>query len=511
MARDDVTLYDIPPAFQKRLLKWLDKGDGVQLTAYAGGFNARALGPYGEPFTARTFEAALLGAMKSRAEEQIDPEFGRRVHAWLEAHDAEMTITSPKTNQFRMRLLADDGRLVSDAIDEDLEVALVFAEDQFLALVGEAPEEEPEMTPARTRHREEVEPETIAAETRAAETRAMDPKTTRTLFDDQLTMPARYSRNADMPPPRRGARRSRELPSVRRMVEREEARQRRAERPFDPEAPRAQYAKAHHFAVNEKKRSRKYRGQRPWSLDVDAGYGYGPSETGRYVLFHDSCEVMRGTEAEIWKELHRHPYSVEHALRHEGYHIEAEVPMAVNSSWPEYYEDVVEELKKLGLRRSDADDYASKIRASWSTAQSPARVAREIKAIESGELRQNQERDVLRDVMLADTGYRLVLWDTHRTGEHGKSILGYEFFEPGDSEPLFTGEDFNVPPSDVVDSDETLRSLLGFLTLRPGDTDREYFDAYTPRQMAFAKGDAEELAMFGMDDPEFDPPPLVDR
>jgi len=494
MARDDVTLYDIPPAFQKRLLKWLDKGDGVQLTAYAGGFNVRALGPYGEPFTARTFEAALLGAMKSRAEQQIDPEFGRRVHAWLEAHDAEMTITSPKTNQFRMRLLADDGRLVAAAIDEDLEVALVFAEDQFLALLGEEPEEEPETSPARTRHREEVEPETIAAETRAAETRAMDPKTTRTLFDDQLTMPARYSRNADMPPPRRGARRSRELPSVRRMVEREEARQRRAERPFDPEAPRAHYAKSHHFAVNE------------------SGYGYGPSETGRYVLFHDSREVMRGTEAEIWKELPRHPYSVEHALRHEGYHIEAEVPsMAVNSSWPEYYEDVVEELKKLGLRRSDADDYASKIRASWSTAQSPARVAREIKAIESGELRQNQERDVLRDVMLADTGYRLVVWDTHRTDHRGQTVMGYEFFEPGEPEPLFTGEDFAGSPMHGDDSDETVRSLLGFLTLRPGDTDREYFDAYTPRQMAFAEGDAEELAMFGMDDPEFDPPPLVDR
>lgn len=37
------------------------------------------------------------------------------------------------------------------------------------------------------------------------------------------------------------------------------------------------------------------------------------------------------------------------------------------------------------------------------------------------------------------------------------------------------------------------RPLLGFLTLRPGDTDREYFDKYTPAQLEYANQHAETL------------------
>jgi hypothetical protein len=39
--------------------------------------------------------------------------------------------------------------------------------------------------------------------------------------------------------------------AVRRLVHTEEARHRAEERPFDPEAPREHYARAHHFAVNQ--------------------------------------------------------------------------------------------------------------------------------------------------------------------------------------------------------------------------------------------------------------------
>jgi hypothetical protein len=112
---------------------------------------------------------------------------------------------------------------------------------------------------------------------------------------------------------------------------------------------------------------------------------------------------------------------------------------------------------------------------------------------------------VLRHVRIAN-GYRLFLWDTYRTDRLGKSVLGFAFYAPEASEPLFCGEDFAVPSMRAIDSDESLRSLLGFLTLKPGDTDADYFASYTPEQMAFAQGDAEYIACdyCNADDSEID-------
>ena len=71
------------------------------------------------------------------------------------------------------------------------------------------------------------------------------------------------------------------------------------------------------------------------------GYPYKSSSTGRYVLKRDGSEVMRGTEQELWSHLHRiHGYSVEHALRYEGYSIEpsrAENPVTTGWRWANPY------------------------------------------------------------------------------------------------------------------------------------------------------------------------------
>jgi len=48
---------------------------------------------------------------------------------------------------------------------------------------------------------------------------------------------------------------------------------------------------------------------------------------------------------------------------------------------------------------------------------------------------------------------------------------------------LFEGADFAGSPMVADDSDACLATLLTFLTLRPGDTDRDYFDDYTPEQL----------------------------
>jgi hypothetical protein len=89
-------------------------------------------------------------------------------------------------------------------------------------------------------------------------------------------------------------------------------------------------------------------------------------------------------------------------------------------------------------------------------------------------------------------GFRLELFDTYRTDRYGKSVLGYEFYDNGAL--IFEGEDFHTSPLYCIDGDETVAGLLAFLSLRPGDTDREWFEGYTPEQRAWVEsGRAQEL------------------
>ena len=45
-----------------------------------------------------------------------------------------------------------------------------------------------------------------------------------------------------------------------------------------------------------------------------------------YILYHDGKEIMRGKEFEILKYIHQHhSYSLNHALKYEGYSIEESV------------------------------------------------------------------------------------------------------------------------------------------------------------------------------------------
>lgn len=101
--------------------------------------------------------------------------------------------------------------------------------------------------------------------------------------------------------------------------------------------------------------------------------------------------------------------------------------------------------------------------------------------------------ELLRRVKL-ETGHVLSLWDTFKTDSYGKSILAYELAAPNGGEATFKGADFHCSPMYPIDSDDALRSLLGFLTLRPGDTDSEYFEDYTAAQLEFAETYGEELA-----------------
>lgn len=62
------------------------------------------------------------------------------------------------------------------------------------------------------------------------------------------------------------------------------------------------------------------RRRRPGAPERSATYP--TSSSGQYILKRDGREVMRGTEQEIWQWIHRnHSYSIDHALRYEGYSI----------------------------------------------------------------------------------------------------------------------------------------------------------------------------------------------
>ena len=94
-------------------------------------------------------------------------------------------------------------------------------------------------------------------------------------------------------------------------------------------------------------------------------------------------------------------------------------------------------------------------------------------------------------------GPRFVLkvYDLNRYRDN-KACLGYCLTqtEKG-SKPviLFEAEDFCASPCHAIDSDETIAALMGFLTLKPGDTDREYFENYSPLQMDYCQAHAEAL------------------
>jgi hypothetical protein len=117
-----------------------------------------------------------------------------------------------------------------------------------------------------------------------------------------------------------------------------------------------------------------------------------------------------------------------------------------------------------------------------------------------------EEERVLRAVKVLGK-YYLIIWDTYAVDDqHGHSHLGYRFVGPG-GVVLFQGTDLGIPRGEAIDSDEVVNTLLGFIVMQPGDTDDEYFEKYSRKQLEFAEGeDAEDirLALYGGERPYVD-------
>lgn len=103
----------------------------------------------------------------------------------------------------------------------------------------------------------------------------------------------------------------------------------------------------------------------------------------------------------------------------------------------------------------------------------------------------------------------LTMWHTRATDDRGQTYIGYRLTQaiarrthtqpkqcPGEYAALvvFEGRDFAGSPMHADDSDATVNGLMGFLTLRPGDTDAEYFADYSPAQKEFCEQHAESLS-----------------
>lgn len=93
--------------------------------------------------------------------------------------------------------------------------------------------------------------------------------------------------------------------------------------------------------------------------------------------------------------------------------------------------------------------------------------------------------------------FYLKLYDTGEFKDN-KNRLAYEFFE--DYELIFSGDNFFPSPAYAIDSEKCANALLGFLSLRPGDTDADYFMNYTNRQMSFCITHGEALSIFCYDE-----------
>ena len=95
--------------------------------------------------------------------------------------------------------------------------------------------------------------------------------------------------------------------------------------------------------------------------------------------------------------------------------------------------------------------------------------------------------------------FKLELFYHHRDfrGPGARDVLAYRFHHG--EELIFEGDDFSPGPGYALDGDDTVAALLSFLSLQPGDTDDEWFNSYTPRQMEWAIQHGEDLSWVAME------------
>jgi hypothetical protein len=91
----------------------------------------------------------------------------------------------------------------------------------------------------------------------------------------------------------------------------------------------------------------------------------------------------------------------------------------------------------------------------------------------------------------AEEGFRMEMLSTGSFDNRGVEYVAYEFYHH--DELIFEGNDYSPSPLHDPADDDSVAGLLGFLSLKPGDTDREWFESYTPRQLAWCQEHGDHL------------------
>lgn len=113
---------------------------------------------------------------------------------------------------------------------------------------------------------------------------------------------------------------------------------------------------------------------------------------------------------------------------------------------------------------------------------------------------------VLRHLWFPEFG-ELLIWDTYRRvpGPFPRWYLGYAFWPTrrmasatGTVDPLFYGIN-GTAADEYIDSNSVVRSAILGVSMRPGDTDPDYFDDYTAEQLEWANRYGEEFGCFSVD------------
>jgi hypothetical protein len=133
---ESVTLYDIDPVFQNRILKWLiETGSTIDIGIAGEDFVVTASD--GSEARDKDLEAALNGVIGSNAKvRRMARGFGVRVHEALMAHAAHITFQA-EGDGFRVMVSSQGAK--GEGVDEDFEFALLLAEDNFLAHAPASP------------------------------------------------------------------------------------------------------------------------------------------------------------------------------------------------------------------------------------------------------------------------------------------------------------------------------------------------------------------------------------
>ena len=99
-------------------------------------------------------------------------------------------------------------------------------------------------------------------------------------------------------------------------------------------------------------------------------------------------------------------------------------------------------------------------------------------------------------------GLTVLLWPSDKPAAEGRN-LRYQFFDStfdaNGEIPIFDGDDYCIPSSHEAFSLGAIEGILGFLSLRDGDTDDEYFDEYSERQLQWRDTRAEEAELYQLE------------